>query len=451
MRTSHASILALMSLSCAAFAVAHCGGDDTNTITLPDSGTNGIDVVNPQQCTGANQALCNGACVDTSTDPKNCGGCGTACPDKAVCQAQKCVTCDQIDNDKDGYNACVDCNDNNPNVNPGAFDVLGNAVDDNCNGLVDEVMQCDVGASADGGVEAGSDGGAVASDTTNPTDVAHAAEFCSPWLTTAGLTVTSDKQHQVAANWGVFNPQLGVSIAAFSTGVAADTDDKAPAPVVNETPQPGTDYKKPGTPFPIPLATTSCTDPNKVKQMFPDPMNVQDLVELKVTLNVPTNARSFQLDLNFLGTDYPNFLCQKFDDFAMVVLDSANLKGNVLLDSQGSRMSVNNEFLTLVSAQDLAGTGMDKPRMGNALSGAATGWLTLTAPVTPKETITLRITTFDVVDGVFDSQFLADHFRWSDKSVNCAYTTRSSGMGADGGAPVACGPSDGGIADAAKD
>jgi len=131
-------------------------------------------------------------------------------------------------------------------------------------------------------------------------------------------------------------------------------------------------------------------------------------------------------------------------------MDSTNLKGNILLDSQNNRISVNTEFLTLTQANQLTGTGMDKP-IGMGISGAGTGWLTLTAPVTPKETITLRITAFDMSDGAYDSHFLADHFRWSDKTANCASTTRSGGLGADGGAPAACGPSDGGIVDAAKD
>lgn len=52
-----------------------------------------------------------------------------------------------IDADQDGYveqmNDCVpggDCNDMDPEINPGMIEICGNGIDDNCNGLIDE--QC---------------------------------------------------------------------------------------------------------------------------------------------------------------------------------------------------------------------------------------------------------------------------------------------------------------------
>ena len=63
------------------------------------------------------------------------------------------------DQDGDGYlpdNACGigiqgDCNDNNAAINPGASEICGNSLDDNCNGMSDDVCPLTIGASYQGG------------------------------------------------------------------------------------------------------------------------------------------------------------------------------------------------------------------------------------------------------------------------------------------------------------
>ena len=42
------------------------------------------------------------------------------------------------DADGDGYKWCDECDDSNPNVHPGAKEICGNGIDDDCNGFVDD-------------------------------------------------------------------------------------------------------------------------------------------------------------------------------------------------------------------------------------------------------------------------------------------------------------------------
>lgn len=160
---------------------AHCGPVDTgvgciHACTGLNLCTDGrCECSGPDDCAGVTPACCGGTpnfCVDTDSDPAYCGGCGNACRlgetcvggicrcspgecnDGYFCTSDICCTysgCgDDLnrciyptrDEDGDGYcheactgveDGCVDgdCDDNNPDIHPGAQEVC-NGVNDDC-------------------------------------------------------------------------------------------------------------------------------------------------------------------------------------------------------------------------------------------------------------------------------------------------------------------------------
>ena len=149
---------------------------------------------------------------------------------------------DELDDlDGDGYTTCgttgkpADCCDSTAvcaqpaSVNPGAFDIAGNHVDDDCNDVTDDPISCDSG---------------LASSSTSALDFAKALELCnrtttsdvrwgllSAKLSLASGTGTPDPQgHSIRPRFGPgVEPQVGNSLAIISSGGAAAKTDTSPA------------------------------------------------------------------------------------------------------------------------------------------------------------------------------------------------------------------------------
>ena len=112
-----------------------CDGLDNNCDGEVDEG---CECYCDEQCDDYNVCTVD-QCVDGSCVFSNAED-GTVCDDgnsstvNDVCSVGVCVG--QTDNDGDGYGN-DDCDDSNPNINPGAEENCGDGIDNNCNGLID--------------------------------------------------------------------------------------------------------------------------------------------------------------------------------------------------------------------------------------------------------------------------------------------------------------------------
>jgi len=381
---------------------------------------------------------------------------------------------DAPDIDGDGWGPCDgDCCEITSDcaqpilVNPGAFEVDGNTIDDDCDGTTDNVPPtCDA---------------ALTSNTSAAMDYALALDLCtqtdenpakledktwgvisSEFFRADGAGTPAANQKSIRPGYGTaVTPLQGDSLAVMSTGVAA-----AEAAPSNTSPsysefQGGQSM---GTTSGVPadwLAANNNNFPNTPG--CPDPNGgtvANDPVMLKLRVRVPTNALSFSLSTFFYSSEYPEWVCSAFNDFFLALLDSSFMPGmgqepnptdknlavyndtypvgvNLAFGNTGlfsqclngptgcGSSSVAGDTTTCTGTGMLDGTGFDvadpDPQFGgdpgwcgsSNLSGGGTGWLTLTGNVEPGEIIELRFVTWDTGDGWYDSTVLLDNFVWS--------------------------------------
>lgn len=235
----------------------------------------------------------------------------------------------------------------------------------------------------------------------------------------------------------VLLPREGKALGVLSSGYAGQYDELEDGGAKDGGPDfggAGSFTMRPGiTPPGFPKATPGCEQS----------ASTYDMVDVKVTLKAPPGAHGFAFDFAFYGSDWPSFVCSKFNDaFVAYVRSSATSGANLVADEKGRPISVNASFFDRctpdsgvgcggASAEQLADAGLSWPCSagtaelggtgygksatgcnGTTTSGGATGWLTATAPVTPGETFTIDFMVWDAGDGALDSTALLDHFHW---------------------------------------
>ncbi|GAC1351761.1 MAG: hypothetical protein NVS3B20_04220 [Polyangiales bacterium] len=344
------------------------------------------------------------------------------------------------DNDGDGWLFKEDCNDANKEVNPGAYEVLGDGVDNDCDGKVDNP-------------EPDCDQLTIPYNSTDALDFAKSLGICrftkadavgkdKRWgivkaeLVSADGTGTPDPiQYGILKKFGGnVSPLQGKTFAVLSSGTARTPD--YPGFVTPLSPS-WTGGSSVTPPAGWPRNTDGCPEPSQKK--------ANDSANLKLTIRVPTNAHAFLYNFNFYSSEYINYVCSAYNDTFVAILHSKapldpKYAGNISFDAKGNPVNVNSGFFEVCTpgTKSVGGKSFSFPcaKTTKELEGSgfwddarpsengATSWLETKAPVVAGETMTIEFMVWDTSDHVLDSSILVDNWRWDAKGTTGPSTER---------------------------
>jgi len=354
---------------------------------------------NPDDSDG--DGICQSFDLCPLDNPDDSDGDGV-CDSVDLCPGEDDAICDI---DGDGYgpldgDCCEtldDCGEP-ARVNPDAVEAPTLAglipVDDDCDGLLDEVdPACDTGL--------------LLTDTAAASGVA-AIGLCdtrhvlsSAYVRSNGAPVSPGSSVGLMDTFGPNVPaREGERLLVLSTGRARRPTDAGDCGVETcntfggGTPEAGFPQDVPG-----------CDGGTRI---FDD-------LGLELELRAPANAVGYSFSFSFYTFEYPEWVCSEFNDQYITWVDPppiGAINGNISFDAQTNPVSVNIAYFDVcagcpLGTSELVGTGFDL--WGDA---GATSWLQTTAPVEPGSIFTIRFAIFDTGDGELDSTVLIDDFQW---------------------------------------
>jgi len=394
---------------------------------------------------------CKGGTQTCKPDGLSWSACiGQILPKPEICSNLIDEDCDGaadnvLDSDGDGWTACNgDCNDSSALVNPGAFEVVGNGLDDDCDATSSDTAAPAACSTVQkfAGVTASDVAKAMdlcQTTTANPTlplkkwGLITSSQLLANGVAPTGTDLSNiqNLQSAVLLNFGnIIKPHKNLTMAGLSTGAMRDTNDTGFVGGAS-----GSSYLSGILFSPLPAAPLGIYLAQHSNNLLPGhcggttcPLgtgtiaSANDSVDVQLKIRVPTNAKSLSYDFRFFSREYQTYQCTEFNDYYLAMLTTTApgipADHNISFDTLGNAVSVNNGFFDVCGGNgkgcgtcpggtsELAGTGLD------SVSGGGTTWLTTDAPVVSGETITLDLLIFDVGDHGFDSLVLLDNFRW---------------------------------------